>query len=78
MASEPRLVGERCITARDVESVEVCTSGLRLSLLDRLSPDAATCTGRYTLAFALARADLRAALGASAALADVDPNAAAQ
>lgn len=57
-----RQVAERCVEERDAAAVQVCDDGLRVAFDDRLSTDA-ECLGRWTVAFALAREDLRAALG---------------
>ena len=51
----------RCITTRALDRVEACTDGMRVSFLDDLVEDA-VCPGTWTVAFALSRADLRAAL----------------
>ena len=61
-----RQVQTRCVEERDAGSVEVCVDGLRVAFDDRLSnePD---CPGRWTVAFTIAREDLRAALGTDVA-----------
>ncbi|MBI1947387.1 MAG: hypothetical protein HYS27_16960 [Deltaproteobacteria bacterium] len=63
-----RLVQTRCVEARDAATVEVCDGGLRVSFDDRLSNAVDDCPGRWTVAFSLARDDLRAALGTDAAV----------
>ena len=51
----------RCIEVRQAESVDVCDDGLRVVFRDDESGDA-TCAGHWTVAFALARGELRAAI----------------
>jgi hypothetical protein len=53
---------ERCIAEREADTVEVCDDGLRVGFADKLS-EADTCSGKYTVAFTLSRADMRAATG---------------
>lgn len=66
VAVGPRLVQTRCVESRDIASVEVCADGLRVSFDDQLS-NATVCPGRWTVAFTIAREDLRAALGTDVA-----------
>ena len=56
--------GARCIQDRKDAAVEVCGEGLRVDFNDQIS-DANPCPGKWTVAFALPRAELRAALLAS-------------
>jgi hypothetical protein len=51
----------RCIEGRAVAAVEVCDDGLRVAFDDEVSA-ADPCTGSWTVAFALPRSELRAAL----------------
>lgn len=57
-----RMVQSRCIESREAASVAACDDGLRVAFEDDLS-GSADCLGRWTVAFALAREDMRAALG---------------
>ena len=62
VASRPRDDnGVRCIASREVERVEVCEDGLRVTFLDDITDEPA-CPGRWTVAFALSRTDLRSAI----------------
>jgi hypothetical protein len=51
----------RCLESRVTESVDVCGDGLKVIFEDEESGDD-VCPGDWTIAFALQRADLRAAL----------------
>lgn len=62
VAVGPRQVAGRCVERRDAALVQACDDGLRVAFDDRLSTDE-ECVGRWTVAFSLAREDLRAALG---------------
>jgi len=55
----------RCVTRRDLDSAAVCSDGLKVSFDDDYASAAEGCPGtRWTVAFSLAREDLRAALAA--------------
>lgn len=56
----------RCLVVRNVESVDVCSDGLKIIFDDDESGDQA-CPGDWTISFALPREQLRAALDADAA-----------
>jgi hypothetical protein len=60
-ASRARDEQLRCIEDREVERVEVCDSGLRVTFRDDTT-DNDRCPGRWTTAFSLLRDDLRTAL----------------
>ena len=62
VAAGRRMVQSRCIESREAADVAVCDDGLRVSFDDKLS-GSVDCLGRWTVVFALAREDLRAALG---------------
>lgn len=62
VAAGRRMVQSRCIESREAANVAVCDDGLRVAFDDKLS-SSVDCLGRWTVAFALAREDLRAALG---------------
>lgn len=64
VARGPRVNGTRCITARAVESVDVCTSGLRLIFEDVEGGVDGCPAGDWTVAVVVGRDDLRAAIGA--------------
>ena len=51
----------RCISDRKQDGVQVCQDGLRVGFADTIS-DTSPCSGKWTVAFALPRAELRAAL----------------
>lgn len=51
----------RCIEDRQPDVVEVCNDGLRIAFADRVT-DASPCAGKWTVAFELAREDMRAAI----------------
>jgi len=51
----------RCLESRAAESVDVCGDGLKVVFEDEESGDD-VCPGDWTVAFALQRADLRAAI----------------
>lgn len=51
----------RCIGERESDGVDVCEDGLRVGFSDVLRDEAA-CSGKWTVAFSLPRAELRAAL----------------
>lgn len=57
-----RQVQTRCIESREAANVAACDDGLRVAFEDDLSASF-DCVGRWTVAFTLAREDLRAALG---------------
>jgi len=53
----------RCIATRELDVAQVCSSGLKVSFVDVLENDTSDgCTGRWTVAFVIARDDLLAAL----------------
>lgn len=55
----------RCVTRRDLDTAAVCSDGLKVSFDDDYASAAEGCPGtRWTVAFSLAREDLRAALAA--------------
>lgn len=56
------LSASRCLTSREVDGVWVCDGGLKVAFHDVETDGAACAEGRWTVAFALSRADLRAAL----------------
>ena len=60
VASDVRALSGRCIAKRDAEVVEVCNDGLRLSFGDDVTDDT-ECPGKWTVSFALPRAEMRAA-----------------
>lgn len=64
VAVGPRQVQTRCIESRKAASVAACDDGLRVAFDDHLS-SAPVCTGNWTVAFSLAREDMRAALGST-------------
>ena len=64
VAAGARAGVSRCIAEREAESVEVCNDGLRISFADVTTADA-TCGGDWTVAFAMPRSELRAALASS-------------
>lgn len=66
-ARQPEVDVARCIDQRTVDSVAVCDDGLRVAFNDVVSATT-PCGGRWTVAFSLDRADLRAAI-------DEDPGA---
>lgn len=57
-----RAMQSRCIESRAAASVSACDDGLRVAFNDHLTGEPA-CVGLWTVAFALAREDMRAALG---------------
>jgi hypothetical protein len=62
VAGNTKKQNERCIESRDVDRVEVCDDGLRLTFKDTIT-DATPCPGVWTTAVKLTRGDLRAAIG---------------
>jgi hypothetical protein len=54
----------RCIQKRAAAETDVCTDGLRVAF-DDVVTDSGSCPGRWTVAFALSRDDLRTALAAA-------------
>jgi hypothetical protein len=59
------LDAQRCLRSRELESAQVCTTGLKLYFRDELqSPELVCAETRWTVAFALPREDLRAAIEA--------------
>jgi hypothetical protein len=54
--------GSRCIADRQDDDVQVCDDGLRVDFNDKVTDDT-QCQGKWTVAFSLPRAELRAALG---------------
>lgn len=57
---------ERCLAARRLSGCQVCESGLKVLFEDRFRDPGAGCPStRWTVAFALKREDLRAALDAA-------------
>lgn len=56
----------RCLRARALDSAQVCATGLRLLFNDEVRTPGEVCPAtRWTVAFALPRAELRAALEAA-------------
>jgi hypothetical protein len=61
VARGSRAVGGRCVAERAVDTVGACSDGLRVVFDDVESGDV-PCPGDWTVAFALPRSELRAAL----------------
>jgi hypothetical protein len=61
VSSGVRQANERCISERKTDGVDVCDDGLRVGFADTLTDDD-PCPGRWTVAFAIGRSDMRAAL----------------
>lgn len=61
VAAGDRAQAGRCVSERKADEVEVCDDGLHVAFADRLAESSA-CGGTWTVAFALPRAELRAAL----------------
>lgn len=60
-----RAQGARCLAARAAETVEVCDTGLRVGFDDEeegVESATDSCGGKWTVALALPRAELRAAI----------------
>lgn len=60
VAVDDRAQVGRCLETRTPEVVEVCQDGLRVSFGDNIT-DALDCPGKWTVAFTLPRAEMRAA-----------------
>jgi hypothetical protein len=61
VARGPRAAPGRCVEHRVVDDVSVCVDGLRVAFADDVT-GATPCVGDWTVAVALPRAELRAAL----------------
>ncbi|MBM4281869.1 MAG: hypothetical protein FJ137_14310 [Deltaproteobacteria bacterium] len=61
VARGPRFAPGRCVEARAVDEVYVCVGGLRVAFADDVT-STTPCLGDWTVAVALPRAELRAAL----------------
>ena len=62
VARNLRDVGGRCLEQRQVEAVSACEDGVRV-VFDDVESGELPCPGDWTVAFALPRSELRAALG---------------
>jgi hypothetical protein len=62
----------RCLEAREVETVDVCDSGVRV-LFEDVESGEQVCPGDWTVAFALPRDDLRSALLANERASNAEP-----
>jgi hypothetical protein len=61
VAVDQRERQQRCIEEREADVVEVCDDGLRIAFADRVT-DTSPCTGKWTVAFQIAREEMRAAV----------------
>ncbi len=61
VARGPRAGVSRCLEAREVETVDICETGVRV-VFDDVESGEEVCPGDWTVAFALPRDDLRSAL----------------
>jgi len=64
-AGPHRLDDQRCLVTRELDGAQVCTTGLKIYFADQMQRADAQCPGtRWTVAFALPREELRAAVEA--------------
>lgn len=69
LAAGPHALRQRCLSARELGSVQVCSTGLKVYFHDEYRAEGGNCPGtRWTVAFALPREELRAALEAGGSL----------